>query len=103
MHSKSKQLANLLTDKLSDSRINEVRVVQEFEDAAVEAHTRFMKIIVSYIYTQAYKYEVGLIPADLAEVIYLCKKIKDYSLHDEFNPVVNPEYIETGREFLGGF
>lgn len=101
MNSKSRQLADLLADKLSDSRINEIRVVQEFEDAHADAHLRFMNIILSYIYSQAHKYEVGLIPADLYELVRICKKIKDYSLNDEFNPIVNPEYAETGREFFG--
>ena len=99
MNSKSQKLAVLLSDKLSDSRINEVRVVQEFEDAHPDAHARMMNIILSYIYTQAHKYEVGLIPAELYDQVVLCKRIKDYALKDEFDIVVNPDY--ESRVFLG--
>lgn len=102
MTNKSIRLAHTLSDKLADSRINEVTVVQEFQDAHPDAHKRFMNIVLSYIYTQAYKYEIGLIPPDLFDLIRLCKKIKDYSLHDEYNPVINPDYVEPkGREFFG--
>mgnify|MGYP006271489355 CR=1 FL=1 len=95
----SKKFASTMSDKLCDSRINEVQVAQEFLDAHPDAHKRFMNVILSYIYSQAHRYEVGLIPAELFDLIRLCKKIKDYSLHDEFNPVINPDY--QGREFFG--
>ena len=101
MESKSRKLAVLMADKLADSRINEVHVAHEFQDAHPDAHARFMNVVLSYIYQQAHRYEVGLVPMEMYDIIRLCKKIKDYSLHDEFNPVVNPDYTETGREFFG--
>lgn len=101
MNSKSRKFADKLADDLCDSRINEVLVVQELDDAHTDAHIKLMSLILSYISYNAHKYERGIIPAELYDQVRLCKKIKDYALADEIDIIVNPEYVPKGREFLG--
>lgn len=78
------KLIRHLTDNCADSRLNEVAVAHAMGRQVGEVQSRFMNIILAYIYSNAHNYELGMFPHGTYEIARLCKKIKDMALWDEF-------------------
>jgi hypothetical protein len=100
MSTPSEKVHKVLSKELGDFRMNEVSLVNLLEAEPYDIHARLMNIILSYIYTQAYNYEVGLIPLERYDIIRMCKKIKDYALNEDLDPIKNPKYEEAGNEWI---
>ena len=101
MSTPTDKVYKVLAKELGDFRMNEPALVNRLEAEPYDIHARLMNIILSYIYTQAYNYEIGLIPVDRYDIVRMCKRIKDYALSEELDPIKNPTYDVTGREFVG--
>ena len=83
-------LLQSLTSNLGDYRYNPVSLVHRLQPEPAVIHNALWDTIISYIYMQARRYEMGLVRADQYEIVRVCKKIKDLALEDEFSHL--PEY-----------
>lgn len=100
MSTPAERVHKVLVKELGDFRMSEPALVNMLEAQPYDIHARLMNIIISYIYTQAYNYEAGLVPLERYDIIRMCKRIKDYALNDELDPIKNPSYDVTGNEYI---
>ena len=84
------KLHEAISSTMGDHRYNELALVHRLRDEPPVVHEKLWNTIIAYIYMQARRYEMGLVPSNQYEIIRVCKKIKDYALEDEFSHL--PEY-----------
>ena len=86
------KLHKAMSSNLGDYRFNEVALAHRLDSEPYVIHEKLWNFIIAYIYSNARKYEAGLVPLDKYEIIRVCKKIKDYALADEINLDVYSTY-----------
>lgn len=89
------KLQEAIVNYMGDYRYNEVAFVHRLRDEAPVVQEKLWNTIIAYIYYQARRYEMGLIPANIYEIVRVCKKIKDYALEDEFIDIPSYKYGEV--------
>lgn len=92
------KLLKHIVDNCADSRLNEVAVAHGIGKQVYDVQARFYNIILSYIYSMAHNYELGLFPNDTYEIARVSKKIKDYALEDEYTTAHYRQYGDYEAE-----
>lgn len=96
------KLHEAIANNMGDYRYNEIALVHRIRDEAPVVQEKLWNTIIAYIYYQARRYEMGLVPANIYEIVRVCKKIKDLALEDEFAHLPHYNYGELPepREYI---
>jgi hypothetical protein len=78
------KVSKAIIDACADDRLVEVTVGHKIARALYTVQARFWNIIVAYIYTMAYNYEIGHFPHGTYEIARMSKKVKDLCFEDEY-------------------
>lgn len=98
MKTDSVRLAEAITKYLNSMETNERLVIHQLDGASDFVLNRMFNLMLAFIYSQASRYEDGLIPEGQYDNVVICKHIKD----DVIEPFVDYEggIVTEPRRFI---